>query len=66
VDPPFVTKQIGCKWVFKNKYKSYGSLEKKKERIVEKRFAQKEGIDYMRRLPPQQQNGLPSILYFPW
>jgi hypothetical protein len=36
VDPPFGTKPIGCKWVFKNKYRSYGSLDKHKTRLVEK------------------------------
>jgi hypothetical protein len=41
VDPPFGTKPIGYKWVFKNKYKLDGSLEKHKERLVEKVFAQK-------------------------
>jgi hypothetical protein len=45
VDSPFGTKPIGCKWVFKNKYKSIGSLDKNKTRLVEKGFAQKEGID---------------------
>jgi hypothetical protein len=36
VDPPFGTKPIVCKWVFKNKYKSDGSLEKLKAMLVEK------------------------------
>jgi hypothetical protein len=34
VDPPFGTKPIGCKWVFKNKYKSDGSLDKHKARLM--------------------------------
>ena len=46
VDPPFGTKIIGCKWVFKNKYKAYGSLDKHKVMLVEKAFAQKEGVSY--------------------
>jgi hypothetical protein len=41
VDLPFGTKPIDCKWVFKNKYKSDGSLDKHKARLVEKIFAQK-------------------------
>jgi hypothetical protein len=41
VDPLFGTKPIGCKWVFNKKYKSNGSLDKHKERLVEKGFAQK-------------------------
>ena len=45
VDPPLGTKPIGYKWVYKNKYKADGSLDKHKARLVEKGFAQKEGID---------------------
>ena len=30
VDPPLGTKQIGYKWVYKNKYKADGSLERHK------------------------------------
>jgi hypothetical protein len=45
-DPPFRTKPIDCKWVFKNKYRLDGSLDKYKARFVEKVFAQKEGVDY--------------------
>jgi hypothetical protein len=46
VDTPFETKPIGCKWVFKNKYKSDGSFDKHKARLMAKGFAQKEGIDF--------------------
>jgi hypothetical protein len=46
VDRPYGTKLIGCKWVFKNKYRSYGSLENKKARLMTKGFSQKEGLDY--------------------
>jgi hypothetical protein len=52
VDPPFGTEPIGYKWVFKNKYKSYGSLDKDKSRLVAKGFAQKEGVDYMDTFSP--------------
>ena len=45
VDPPLGTKPIGCKWVYKNKYKADGSLDKHKARLVAKGFAQKEGVD---------------------
>jgi hypothetical protein len=39
VDPPFRTKPIDCKWLFKNKHKSDGSLDKHKARLVAKGFA---------------------------
>jgi len=43
VDPPYRTKPLGCKWVYKNKYRYDGSLEKHKVRLMAKVYAQKEG-----------------------
>lgn len=39
VEPPLKTKPIGYKWVYKNKYKSNGSLDKNNERHVAQGFA---------------------------
>jgi hypothetical protein len=46
VNPPLGTKPIRCKWVYKNKYKSDGSLDKHKAKLVVKGYAQKESMDY--------------------
>ena len=39
-------KLIRCKWVYKNKYASDGSVERLKPRLVSKGFSQVEGIEY--------------------
>ena len=46
VDYPSNVKPIGCKWVYRIKYKSNGEVDKYKARLVAKGFAQQEGIDY--------------------
>ncbi|XP_019463007.1 PREDICTED: uncharacterized protein LOC109361935 [Lupinus angustifolius] len=43
---------IGCKWVFKLKYKADGSIERHTERLVAKSFTQTERVDYVQTFSP--------------
>jgi len=51
---PAGKKPIGCKWVFKIKYRFDGSIERYKAHLVAKGYTQVEGIDYRETFSPSQ------------
>ncbi|CAM8942004.1 unnamed protein product [Rhodiola kirilowii] len=51
-DLPYGKNAVGCKWVFKIKRKSDGSIERYKARLVAKCFTQLEGLDYHETFAP--------------
>lgn len=51
-DLPKGKRPIGCRWIFKVKYKSTGEVERFKARLVAKGYRQQEEIDYTATFSP--------------
>ena len=52
VPPPSNGNIIGCKWVYKLKYKPDGTVDRYKARLVAQGFTQTLGLDYFKTFSP--------------
>lgn len=63
VNRPSDKNVIGCRWVFKTKYKPDGTVDKRKARLVAKGFSQLYGIDYFETFAPVAEISSIRLLY---
>ena len=57
-------KLVRCKWVYRTKYASNGSIGRLKERLVAKHFSQVQGIDYNETFSPvAKMNSILLVLF---